>query len=54
MQLARHMITAIGAVRQTCREAELDMRIGNNFNTFCTKLNLVVKYFFFLSRVSAD
>ena len=29
VQLARHMITAIGAVRQTCTEAELDMRIGN-------------------------
>ena len=54
VQLARHMITAIGAVRQTCREAKLDMRIGNRLNTFCTKLNLVVKYFIFLPRVSAD
>ena len=30
VQLARLMITAIGAVRSQCREPDLDMRIGNN------------------------
>ena len=38
MQLARHMITAIGAVRQTCTEAELDMRIGDTRITFLHKI----------------
>ena len=28
VKLARAMITAIGAVRETCQEQELDMRIG--------------------------
>ena len=45
------MITAIGAVRQTCTEAELDMRIGNTGGKYLT---VVVKIFIFLSRVSAD
>ena len=36
VQLARLMITAIGAVRRQCREPDLDMRIGNNELGVCS------------------